>query len=115
MWPLWALPAALIVMLLMFSNTLSIWHFILLLVFGNVIFIPTYVAGRRGHRNAIAIFVLNLVVFLMVLLSIALAIAIHFDGTLATVLSLMSALEFLGWVAALVWSFLAKGKPNGID
>jgi hypothetical protein len=107
LWPLWTLLAALIVLMIVFSNTLSIWHLIVLLGVGIVIFIPTFVAGRRRHRNAIAIFVLNLIVFLLVLLSTALAIAIHFDANLAIVLSVLSGLEFLGWVAALVWSFLA--------
>jgi len=69
LWPLWTLLAALIVLMIVFSNTLSIWHLIVLLGVGIVIFIPTFVAGRRRHRNAIAIFVLNLIVFLLVLLS----------------------------------------------
>ncbi|WP_025733324.1 superinfection immunity protein [Carnimonas nigrificans] len=43
-------------------------------------FIPTVIAFMRGHKNRIAIFLLNLLL----------------------------GWTFLGWVASLVWSFTAK-------
>jgi hypothetical protein len=42
-------------------------------------FLPAFIAGMRGHQNAAAIFVLNLLL----------------------------GWTFLGWVAALVWAFTA--------
>src|SRR5260221_12302096 len=77
LWPLWVLLAALIVMNSLGYSSLSIWHWI---VVGVVVFIPTFVAGRRGHRNAIAVFVLNLVVYFMVLLASAFDIEVVFSS-----------------------------------
>jgi len=48
-----------------------------------IYFVPSFIAGMRGHQNALAIFILNLLL----------------------------GWSFLGWIAALVWSFTAVERP----
>ena len=56
-----------------------------LLLIGLAYFLPTVVAGMRGHHQGGAIFLLNLLL----------------------------GWTFLGWVIALVWSATAVQKPPG--
>lgn len=46
-----------------YLNILTLWHLLLLLIFGVVNFLPTFIARARHHPNALAIFVLNVLVF----------------------------------------------------
>jgi hypothetical protein len=49
-----------------------------------IYFLPSFIAGMRGHQNGCAIFLLNLLL----------------------------GWSFIGWVIALVWSFTAVERPQ---
>ncbi|WP_347177623.1 superinfection immunity protein [Klebsiella pneumoniae] len=60
---------------------MSVWH-IIVLIFAMIIYVlPGVIASSREHKNATAIWVLNIVL----------------------------GWSFLGWIAALVWSFTNPG------
>jgi FtsH-binding integral membrane protein len=84
------------------NSSLSIYHLLLLLIFGAVGFLPTFVAGIRHHRNGLAIFVLNLLLFG------ALVLTWLFSDLIANLTSVAPLLAAVGWIIALVWSFTAR-------
>jgi hypothetical protein len=87
-----------------FRDTLSIYHLLLLLIFGAVGFLPTFVAGMRRHGNGIAIFVLNLLLFCV------LALTWQFRDLIGDfIFRAAQLLEAVGWIIAVVWSFTSKG------
>lgn len=58
-------------------GSVSIFHWLVIIVFFVIYFIPSYIAYKKNHNNKVPILLLN--VFL--------------------------GWTFLGWVAALIWSF----------
>jgi hypothetical protein len=67
-----------------FSKAMATWGLVLLAVIFAGYFLPAIIAHRRGHRNAIAIFVLNLSLGWTV----------------------------IGWIAAVVWAFTDEGAAD---
>lgn len=69
----------------MSGNSSSFGAFILLAIMVIIYFLPTFIAGKRGHPNGTPIFLLNL-----------------FLGW-----------TFIGWLVALIWSASAiTGQPD---
>jgi hypothetical protein len=102
----WAAVILLVVWVWIFSlhaATLTIYELLLLLIFGAVGFLPTFVAGMRRHGNGIAIFVLNLLLFCV------LALTWQFRDLIGDfIFRAAQLLEAVGWIIAVVWSFTSK-------
>lgn len=100
----WGAAILVIVWVWIFSThtaTLTIYQLSLLLVFGAVGFLPTFVAGMRRHSNGVAIFVFNLLLFCV------LALTWQFRDLIGDyIVRAALLLEAGGWIIAVVWSFI---------
>jgi len=63
---------------------MSIWELLLVLILALIYFLPTFIAYSRGHKNTLAIFILDL-----------------FLGY-----------TLVGWVGALIWAVYNGDKPK---
>jgi hypothetical protein len=69
-------------------------------IFAAVLFVPTFIASLRSHKNATAIFVLNLLTFAGVMLQSR----FYREASIEFVLLL----ALISWVITMVWSFTAN-------
>src|SRR5262249_7732769 len=74
----------LIVFVVIISPRLGAPEILVILIFSPLYFLPSFVAGSRGHHNSAAIFVLNLLL----------------------------GWSFIGWAIALVWAFTAVDRQR---
>jgi hypothetical protein len=91
-------------------TTFTLWHLLIILMFGIVNFVPTFIARRRKHQNGVAILVLNLAIFALwwtylvgTVMSWGIGKLLNENATV-TVLFIVG-----GWILGLVWSFTKRG------